>query len=270
MSPEMSEVVDRMYEVLLEEIRTHRPELLSEGFTVAEIYQNLVPYRSHRDRIGIEMNGDYEHALLRLLAGEGGYVELESDAARERLQEEIESLHPDTGVYRNFAACEVRLKDERVRSPAGDEEKPDVEEAAPGDTAEIDGAAPREREMPSSFNGSGGSRAADEPLSEARGDGEGEPERPDVEDRGTKDAAPSSSPTAPAALAEDGGDDEPREEADPDATCQWCRERLPEREDLQFCPFCGSGVDQVPCPECGTELEESWLFCVACGTQVQD
>ncbi|MFP3949163.1 MAG: hypothetical protein ACLFWG_10580, partial [Longimicrobiales bacterium] len=111
MNPETS-IVERLYEALVDEVSRTRPELLQESFSVAEIYQNLVPYRTHRERVGAEMNGDYEHALLRLLAGEGGYVTLESDAARERLEEELNSIHPDTGVYRNFAACEVRLQPE--------------------------------------------------------------------------------------------------------------------------------------------------------------
>ena len=77
---------------------------------MAEIYQNLVPYGSHRDRIGVEMNGDYEDALLRLLAGEGGL----SDAgvrARACVTCGPSSTrpNPNTGLYREYAAVDVRL-----------------------------------------------------------------------------------------------------------------------------------------------------------------
>ena len=58
----MSDVLARFHQALVEEIRSQRPEYLDGPFTVAEIYQNLVPYGSHRDRIGVEMNGDYEDA----------------------------------------------------------------------------------------------------------------------------------------------------------------------------------------------------------------
>jgi hypothetical protein len=50
--------------------------------------------------------------------------------------------------------------------------------------------------------------------------------------------------------------------------CPWCRENLPGREGVNFCPFCGSNVKVVPCPTCGEELELNWRFCVACGTEV--
>jgi hypothetical protein len=105
----MSEVLARFHNTLVEEILARRPEYLHAPFTVAEIYQNLVPYGTHRDRIGVEMNGDYEDALLRLLAGEGGYLVLESAPALRALREEVTSTNPNTGLYREYAAVDVRL-----------------------------------------------------------------------------------------------------------------------------------------------------------------
>jgi len=113
----------RFHRVLVDEIREKRPEYLDGPFTVAEIYQQLVPYGSHRDRIGVEMNGDYEDLLLRLLAGEGGYLRLESDAARSRLRSELDSAHPDTGIYREFAAADVRLEHHGVGGLLADRQK---------------------------------------------------------------------------------------------------------------------------------------------------
>ncbi len=49
--------------------------------------------------------------------------------------------------------------------------------------------------------------------------------------------------------------------------CQWCRETLPKRDKLNFCPFCGTDVKLVPCPSCGEALEPEWRFCIACGTR---
>lgn len=103
------ELVPRFHRVLVESIRDRSPSYLSDRFTVAEIYQFLVPYRTHRDRLGVSMSGDYEDTLLRLLAGEGDLVVLESDSARRRIREELESRNPNTGIYREFAAAEVRL-----------------------------------------------------------------------------------------------------------------------------------------------------------------
>ena len=104
-----NQILERFHRALIEEIQTQRPEYLTGPFTVAEIYQSLVPYGSHRDRIGVEMNGDYEDALVRLLAGEGGYLVLDSDAALQALRAELERVNPNTGFYREFAAVDVRL-----------------------------------------------------------------------------------------------------------------------------------------------------------------
>lgn len=114
-------LLDRFFDALVREIRKSRPGDLQSSFTVAEIYQNLVPYRTHRDIIGVEINGDYEDALLRLLAGEGEFLEMESQAARKRIQEELRSSNPNTTIYREFAAAEVRLHRARARILAAEE-----------------------------------------------------------------------------------------------------------------------------------------------------
>ena len=46
--PQSEEVLERFIEALVQEITDTRPEYLTTPFTVAEIYLNLVPYRSHR------------------------------------------------------------------------------------------------------------------------------------------------------------------------------------------------------------------------------
>jgi hypothetical protein len=54
-----NDALHRFHKVLLHEISETRPEYLTQPFTVAEVYQNLVPYRSHRDLIGIELGWQY-------------------------------------------------------------------------------------------------------------------------------------------------------------------------------------------------------------------
>ena len=108
------EVLARFHRTLVREIHTKSPEQINSPFSVAEIYQNLVPYRTHRDEIGVEMNADYEYALLRLLAGEGEYLSIESTTARQEIQEELDSPNPNTGLYRDFAAADVRLNSDML------------------------------------------------------------------------------------------------------------------------------------------------------------
>ena len=113
-----SDLPGRLFVALVREIRTRWPEYLHSRFTVAEIYQNLIPWRRHRNTIDIATSAEYEQALLRLLAGEGDYLALESQAAREEIQAELEARFPNTGLYRDFAAVGVRLNSSRL--PAGD------------------------------------------------------------------------------------------------------------------------------------------------------
>lgn len=220
--------LERFHRVLVSEISDRRPEYLEKPFTVAEIYQHLVPYASHRDRLGLEMNGDYEDALLRLLAGEGEYLVLDSEPARERLRTEVRSGNPDTSLYREFAAVDVRLNPDRLPDESA--------EAVP-----TDALAPAEP---------GPAPADEEAASPVEDHPEPSPEQPTV-----VQPAPEAEPD-PAVAGSD------------DQTCSWCRETLPDRENLNFCPFCGTDVNVFPCPSCGEALEAHWRFCIACGAGV--
>ena len=205
------DILARFHRALVEEILRTRPVYLSEPFTVAEIYQNLVPYRTHRDRIGVEMNGDYEDVLLRLLAGEGEYLLLESDHARRKIEDELRSLNPNTGLYREYAAADVRLNPIRV----------------PRDIGATDPVSP------------------DEPVAVS------------APSHGGDDFPASIEVEAPVAAS-----------GEPLRACLRCREPLPRRKMLNYCPFCGADLRSIPCPNCGEELESGWRFCGSCRTEV--
>ena len=139
-------ILTRFHEALVGALRERDPDQLSRPFTVAEVYQDLVPYGAYRDILGVEMNGDYEHALLRLLAGEGDFVELESEHALREIQEELESVNPNTGLYREFAAVDVRLNPSKI--PPADEVPA---EAEPDGSAGIATGESAEFEMEADF-----------------------------------------------------------------------------------------------------------------------
>jgi len=223
---ESNHILERFHRALIEEIQTHRPEYLTGPFTVAEIYQNLVPYGTHRDRIGVEMNGDYEDALLRLLAGEGSYLVIESEPALRDLKAELRSPNPNTGLYREYAAVDVRLNQQHLElSPSAVRDVPDL----------VDELGAR---VPVSM--------ADLAPAEAAHDDMGiVPPGVDVFQSTPRASTPAKS-----------------------EACQWCRAELPIRENLNFCPFCGTDLKVVPCNECGEELEPEWRFCISCGAEV--
>jgi len=264
-------VLERFHRALIEEIQTQRPEYLTAPFTVAEIYQNLVPYGSHRDRIGIEMNGDYEDALIRLLAGEGGYLILDSGPALEQLRAELEETNPDTGLYREFAAVEVRLNQAYLDLAATAlDELPDlVEELDASDGVGMADLAPAER------HGAGHPMKIVPPGVDIF-TGESDPEDgSDAHDgrdlpasEGQEPSSAGRPPLAPEYVEAPGSNGDEVGQPAIDGVCVWCRSRLPDRENLNFCPFCGTDRTLIPCASCGEEVESDWLYCGMCGTEV--
>jgi hypothetical protein len=116
--------IRRLFEVLVAVLGERDPARLRTGFQVAELYQQLVPYRTHRAVLGFVSHQDYEAAVLGLLAGTGGYATLEPADAQEALAAEAASPNPDPTLFREFAGARVRLDDRRVRAvreePSGD------------------------------------------------------------------------------------------------------------------------------------------------------
>jgi len=256
------QVLERFHRALIEEIQTRRPEYLTAPFTVAEIYQNLVPYGSHRDRIGVEMNGDYEDALLRLLVGEGGYLVLDSKPALKDMRAELERSNPNTGIYREFAAVDVRLNQAYLDlSASALDQLPDlVRELEGEDPVTVAALAPSDRSelgvMPPGVD-------IFEPEQEGR-----------LGEAGPSPATrPPLSPEYVEAPTANGSEEDRGQVVSPEAVarsaeCKWCRAQLPEREALNYCPYCGTDMNLVPCAACGEELEPGWRFCAGCGTEV--
>jgi hypothetical protein len=287
MTQDPQDVLGRFHNVLVREIRTNNPDYLDGPFSVAEIYQNLVPYRTHREEIGVEINADYEHALLQLLVGDGDYLTIESRTARQEIREELDSPNPNTGLYRDFAAADVRLNPEKVGETLVGLEGPEIE------AVDEMGSAPEAPDLLPALDEEGEealeefSLENENEMDEEAGEVDSEdlpfevsgPEELPQEDSPALDgeepvgeeSAPVELESAPVELESAPAELEsaPAElELDSPGNCPWCRENLPHRERVQFCPFCGSNVQLVPCPECGQELELNWRFCIACGTEV--
>jgi len=257
-----NEILHRFHRALVREIQTRNPEHILGPFTVAEIYQNLVPYRTHRDELGAEMNADYEHALLRLLGGEGDFLSIESRTARQEIREELDSPNPNTGLYRDFAAADVRLNPDKLDVTLMEEIAREVAEAAPVDDEPMEVEVMEEEGVGEGFgegdlSGDEYEKLAIEPVGASLAP-------PDEVDGTEEDLDSKELPIEVSGEAE-----EEMEELPPFENCPWCRETLPQQARVKFCPFCGSNVQLVPCPDCGEELRLNWRFCIACGTEVE-
>jgi hypothetical protein len=293
----MSEaVLERFHRALIEEIQTQRPEYLTSAFTVAEIYQNLVPYGSHRDRIGVAMNGDYEDALIRLLAGEGGYLILDSEPALKNLQAELATSNPNTGLYREFAAVDVRLNQAYLDlSAAAMDQLPDLAmELDAEDPITMNDLAPAVDAGPGPDLGivppgvdifadptagvfetpappaAAVSVTSDPPAMESAvsapdSSAHRQPLAPEYVELPA--VAPTMSEESPVAHSAPGPSPTPTTDGE---ACKWCRADLPNRDSLNYCPFCGTDLRLVPCGSCGAELEPGWRFCASCGSEASD
>ena len=263
-----NQILERFHRALIEEIQTQRPEYLTGPFTVAEIYQSLVPYGSHRDRIGVEMNGDYEDALVRLLAGEGGYLVLDSDVAVQALQDELKRVNPNTGFYREFAAVDVRLNQAYLDlSDAAKDQLPDMVQELEGEESVIVtdpapaadvGIVPPRVDILSGPEPMETSAAIPMPGEEAQLFTEAE-ESPGGSSPAPETVEPPATPiSAPAT---------PSREL---AGCRSCGGDLPAVSQVNFCPFCGTDQTISLCSSCGSELEPGWGYCASCGARADE
>ena len=74
--------LDRLFGLLVAALA--RETRVAVPFPAADVYERLVPYRSNRSLLNVATHQDYEMAVLRLLAGERSYVQLEPENVRDR------------------------------------------------------------------------------------------------------------------------------------------------------------------------------------------
>lgn len=126
--------LDRLFGLLVAALA--RETRVAVPFPASEVYERLVPYRSNRSRLNVATHQDYEMAVLRLLAGERNYVQLEPENVREAMQREIATINPDPAYFRSFPDAQVMVNGraaERVLMadrayappPSGDEDDDD-------------------------------------------------------------------------------------------------------------------------------------------------
>jgi hypothetical protein len=101
-------VLDRIIDRLLHTLSAGGPDQLRSPFTVQEIVQSLVPYRTYRNEMGVDTLQEYEQAILEMLAGARGWLVCDPDTVSV-IQKELSSPDPDTGLLRRLHTVEVRM-----------------------------------------------------------------------------------------------------------------------------------------------------------------
>jgi hypothetical protein len=99
--------LDRLFSLLVQALA--RESRVAVPFPAADVYERLVPYRSNRSHLNVATHQDYEMAVLRLLAGERHYVQLEPETVREAMQREIATVNPDPAYFRTFPDAQVMV-----------------------------------------------------------------------------------------------------------------------------------------------------------------
>jgi hypothetical protein len=231
--------LDRLYRHLVETLRGEAPHLLRQRFAVGDLAQQLVPYRLHRRALGFDTIQQYDRALLRLVAGERGYL-ITEPVVRDAAREALERAPEDAEALRRFADAPAGLAGEALATMLG--QAPPPQPIAP--------QAPAAPPMPPPPPPPGPPAPPMAPLAPA-------PAAASIADRPSPAPArdPSSAmpfPTRPASTVVGG-------------RCQYCGHALPDGRPVTFCPYCGQNVTVVRCPACSTELEVGWRFCVTCG-----
>jgi hypothetical protein len=226
--------LDRMFRHLVRTVRSRYPQYLTEPFDVADLHQNVLPYRHHRRELGIDTNEDYEITLTQLLAGARDYLVVD-DRMRETLAAELASSNPDPSAFKQFANASVSISPSALRTL----------EIGPDDEA-----SPR-TSMPSMRVSKD---RATRPATEAP-QGRPAPTPEELASSVVPSATPVSQPTiAQRPVMPQAGE-----------RCRTCNEVLPVGRPITFCPHCGQNITTLHCPACGSELEVGWRFCPTCG-----
>ena len=256
------DALDRTFKHLLQTIQARYPAYLSQPFEVAELYQNILPYRHHRRELGLETNQDYELVLLQLLSGARDYLVV-SDEMRERLARELASPNPDPGVFREYSTSQIALSPAAVRRFQSGAADPEPVLAAAGSVASAETttrtAPQRAPAGPVATSPRNSASAATAPSLMAQS----APRRPAASSASASATPTPRSPAAPVSAR-------PTQTIVPQAGehCRYCNGALPTGRRITFCPHCGQNLTVVNCLACGTELELGWKFCTTCGRPV--
>jgi hypothetical protein len=106
--------LERFFRRIVSNVAAIDARRLNEPLPLAEIPVSIVPYRTNRRALQIDTSEEYEMVLLRLCAGEGGYVRTDPEEARLKFEEEVRSPNPDLEVIRRFEDVTVILRPDRV------------------------------------------------------------------------------------------------------------------------------------------------------------
>jgi hypothetical protein len=116
--------LERFFRRLVGNLAETDPARLHRPLALVDVEHDIIPYRANRRALELDTSEDYEMMLLRLCAGEEGFVRTEPEEARTSFVKELQSPNPDLGVLRQFDNVVLRLRSEPLaRALGGDRER---------------------------------------------------------------------------------------------------------------------------------------------------
>lgn len=245
--------LDSLVRLLARVLSVSSPPRLGEPISINELMDAVVPYRLVRRELGVDTSEDYETLILRLCAGEGGFLQGEP-ATQAALQAEAAKPIPDLALLRVYGDTQVLIRTDAL-IPVRDDQ-PGGRYAPPGRRAPVE-------EL----------EALEDDVDEEEVPGVGEPDA-DTEDAWLPDPVFEANASVIAERTPDapGEPAPPARPSDPDkpqVRCPFCGGLLPPRMLINFCPHCGMGQDVGSCRNCGADMDVGWRYCVSCGEEVQ-
>jgi hypothetical protein len=113
--------LERFFRRLVGNLASTDPARLHRPIPLEDVRASIVPYRANRRALGLESSEDYELVLLRLLAGEGGFVRAEPEEARARFAAELRSPNPDLTLLDAVEHVVLTLRSEPLARALGPE-----------------------------------------------------------------------------------------------------------------------------------------------------
>jgi len=204
-------------------------EGVHRAIPVASLRETVLPYRKHRRALGVESVEDYETVLLRLVAGERGYLRTTPAEAAERCRNELAQATPDLAVLDEVADATIQ-----VTSMAAAQIVDDGAARADSEVSEDSGVSevsPLRRPV--------------RPVRPARPSSPSSPSPP----------SPPTSPTSPSSCRHC---DHALPAGRQVVFCPWCGQRL-----IPFtCPRCGTELNSEwrHCITCGAEVKDPFRY----------
>jgi hypothetical protein len=241
--------LERLFRRLVDNLIAIDPARLHRPLAVGDLLTSVIPYRTNRRALAIDSAEDYDMLVLRLCAGEGGFVRMVSDDMAQLFRDQLVTPNPDLGILREHPKAELLIGTEPLAHALG----PGPEESY----------APPEEELADIPEPS--SRRVIEPVEDT-------PSEPVRRMSFSAEPAPPATPIVPSIprLTAEPTPTGPVLHRDAAARCGFCGGRLPGGRTVNFCPHCGQNQTFTRCPECQSELELGWRHCINCGHTVSD